>query len=159
MLATSFDAGPFLFRNLGDGRFADVSVQAGIRTQAAAYTPVFFDYDNDGSLDLFVCTYPDGDLTVNDMIKAKISGATVPRAQRQLLFHNNGDGTFRNVTEEAGITGWYGGMSSQVGDFETTASTKSPSAREIPRWTGLSPNRCSTTTAKAASPMSVSPPD
>ena len=118
LLAASFDAGPFLFRNLGDGRFADVSVQAGIRTQAAAYTPVFFDYDNDGNLDLFVCTYPGGDLTVNDMIKAKISGATVPRAQHQLLFHNNGDGTFRNVTEEAGITGWYGGMSTQVGDFD-----------------------------------------
>ena len=118
LLATSYDAGPFLFRNLGDGRFVDVSVQAGIRTQVAAYTPALFDYDNDGNLDLFICTYPGGDFTVKNMIEAKLSGAAVPRAQRQLLFRNNGDGTFRNITESAGITGWYGGMSTQVGDFD-----------------------------------------
>lgn len=118
LLATSFDAGPFLFRNLGDGRFEDVSVQAGIRTQVHAYTPEFFDYDNDGQLDLFVSTYPTGDVKVQDMIEANLSPAAVPRAQWQLLFRNNGDGTFRNVTEEAGITGWFGGMSSQVGDFD-----------------------------------------
>src|SRR5207237_232396 len=99
LLATSYDAGPFLFRNLGNGHFEDVSVRAGIRTQIAAYTPVFLDYDNDGNLDLFVCTYPGGDLTVKDMIEAKMRSAAVP-AQRQLLFRNNGDGTFRNVTEE-----------------------------------------------------------
>jgi hypothetical protein len=118
LLATSFDAGPFLFRNLGDGRFEDVSVKAGIRTQASAYTPEFFDYDNDGKLDFFVSTYPGGDLKVQDMIQANLSPAAVPPSQRQLLFHNNGDGTFRNVTEEAGITRWYGGMSSQTGDFD-----------------------------------------
>jgi hypothetical protein len=118
LLATSYDAGPFLFRNLGDGQFADISLQAGIRTQTAAYTPAFFDYDNDGKLDLFICTYPGGELTVKSMIEAKIKAAAVLRAQRQLLFRNNGDGTFRNVTEEAGITGWYGGMSTQVGDFD-----------------------------------------
>ncbi len=117
LLATSYDAGPFLFRNLGNGHFEDVSVRAGIRTQIAAYTPVFLDYDNDGNLDLFVCTYPGGDLTVKDMIEAKMSGTAIPSA-RQLLFRNNGDGTFRNVTEQAGITGWYGGMSTQAGDFD-----------------------------------------
>ena len=118
LLATSFDAGPFLFRNLGDGRFMDVSVQAGIRTQTAAYTPVWFDYDNDGKLDFFVCTYPGGELTVKDMIEAKVNAVSVPSGKRQLLFRNNGDGTFRNVTEEVGITGWYGGMSTQAGDFD-----------------------------------------
>jgi hypothetical protein len=118
LLASSFDAGPFLFRNLGNGRFEDVTDKAGIRMQAAAYTPEFFDYDNDGKLDLFVSTYPSGDLTVNNMIETKLGTATVPRAQRQLLFRNNGDGTFRNVTDEAGVIGWYGGMSSQVGDLD-----------------------------------------
>jgi ASPIC and UnbV/FG-GAP-like repeat len=117
LLATSFDKGPFLFRNLGDGRFEDVSVQAGIRADVEAYTPEFFDFDNNGKLDLFVSTYPKEDSTVRDMIQAKIKGSAPP-AQRQLLFRNNGDGTFRNVTEEAGITGWYGGMSSQTGDLD-----------------------------------------
>jgi len=117
LLAASFDAGPFLFRNLGDGRFEDVSVKAGIRTECAAYTPEFFDYDNDGNLDIFVSTYPSAYLKVEDMIQGNL-GRPTPRLQRQLLFRNNGDGTFRNVSEEAGITGWYGGMSSQVGDFD-----------------------------------------
>lgn len=49
--------------------------------------------------------------------EAKLAGPA-SRAQWQLLFRNNGDGTFRNVTEGAGITGWYGGMSTQVGDFD-----------------------------------------
>lgn len=118
LLAASFDAGPFLFRNLGDGRFEDVSVRAGIRTETHAYSPEFFDYDNDGNLDLFVSTYPTGDLKVQDMIEAKLSASPPSRPQRQLLFRNNGNGTFRNISEEAGITGWYGGMSSQVGDLD-----------------------------------------
>jgi len=116
LLATSFDKGPFLYRNLGGGRFEDVTDRAGIRTQAHAYTCEFFDYDNDGKLDAFVSTYPEGDY--KGMIQTKLSGAAVPRAQRQLLFRNNGDGTFRNVTEEAGITGWYGAMSSQIADVD-----------------------------------------
>src|SRR5579864_3190174 len=118
LLATSYDAGPFLFRNLGNGKFSDVTVEAGIRTQTTAYTPTFFEFDNDGNLDLFVCTYPGGDLTVKTMIEAKLKSTAASPADRQLLFRNNGDGTFRNVTEEVGITGWYGGMSTQVGDFD-----------------------------------------
>jgi hypothetical protein len=117
LLAASFDKGPFLYRNLGDGRFEDVSIKAGIRTQTQAYTPEFFDFDNDGNLDLFVSTYPTTADKVEDMIEAHIRGVA-PAPQRQLLFRNNGDGTFRNISDEAGITGWYGGMSSQVGDLD-----------------------------------------
>ena len=116
LLATSFDKGPFLYHNLGGGRFEDVTERAGIRAQAHAYTCEFFDYDNDGKLDAFVSVYPEGDY--KSMIETKLSGAAVPRAQRQLLFRNNGDGTFRNVTEEAGMTGWYGAMSSQIADVD-----------------------------------------
>lgn len=116
LLATSFDAGCFLFRNMGNGRFEDVSVEAGLRNSHHTYTAQFFDYNNDGRLDLFVSTYPDGDLQT--MIGRKISGAAVPANQRQLLFFNNGDGTFTDVTQRSGITGWYGAMSSQVADVD-----------------------------------------
>jgi len=117
LLAASFDQGPFLFRNLGDGRFEDVSAKTGIRMQTQAYTPEFFDFDNDGNLDIFVSTYPSTAQKVEDMIDAHLSGVA-PNPQRQILFRNNGDGTFRNISDEAGITGWYGGMSSQVGDLD-----------------------------------------
>jgi len=116
LLGTSYDNGPFLYHNLGGGRFEDVTDRAGIRAQVHAYTCEFFDYDNDGKLDAFVSAYPEGDY--KSMIETKLNGTAVPRAQRQLLFRNNGDGTFRNVTEEAGITGWYGGMSSQIADVD-----------------------------------------
>jgi hypothetical protein len=116
LLANSFDAGCFLFHNLGNGRFEDVSERGGVRSSRHAYTAEFFDYDNDGRLDLFVSTYPKGDL--KDMIANRVSGGTVAAEQRQLLFRNNGDGTFTDVTEKAGITGWYGAMSSQVGDLD-----------------------------------------
>lgn len=94
-----------------------MSVKTGIRTQAQAYTPEFFDFDNDGNLDLFVSTYPSAYLKIEDMIEGNL-GRPAPLLQRQLLFRNNGDGTFRNISEEAGITGWYGGMSSQVTDLD-----------------------------------------
>jgi FG-GAP-like repeat/ASPIC and UnbV len=116
LLATSFDAGCFLFRNLGNGKFEDVTEKTRLLTARHAYTPEFFDYDNDGRLDLFVSTYPDGDF--KGMISNYMAGALMPPSQQQLLFHNNGDGTFTNVTEKAGITGWYGAMSSQVGDLD-----------------------------------------
>jgi ASPIC and UnbV/FG-GAP-like repeat len=116
LLANSYDAGPFLFRNAGNGKFVDVSERAGVRNSRHAYTAEFFDYDNDGRLDLFVSTYPDAGL--KDMIANRINGSPVAPSQQQLLFHNNGDGTFTDVTGKAGITGWYGAMSSQVGDLD-----------------------------------------
>ncbi len=116
LLANSFNAGCFLFRNLGNGRFEDVSKRAGVSGVREAYTAEFFDYDNDGRLDLFVSTYPDGNL--NSMIANRLSGVVVPADQRQMLLRNNGDGTFTDATESAGITGWYGAMSSQVGDLD-----------------------------------------
>jgi hypothetical protein len=116
LLATSFDAGCFLFRNLGNGKFEDASEPAGLRNSHHTYTAEFFDYDNDGKLDIFVSTYPDGDF--RGMISNYVAGAVMPASQQQLLFHNNGDGTFKNVTEKAGMTGWYGAMSSQVADLD-----------------------------------------
>jgi len=116
LLATSFDAGCFLFHNLGNGKFEDVTDKVGVRNAHHAYTAEFFDYDNDGKLDIFVSTYPDGDF--RGMIFNYMAGAVMPPSQQQLLFHNNGDGTFANVAEKAGITGWYGAMSSQVGDLD-----------------------------------------
>jgi ASPIC and UnbV/FG-GAP-like repeat len=122
LLANSFNAGCFLFHNLGNGRFEDVSKRAGVSSAREAYTAEFFDYDNDGRLDLFVSIYPDGNL--KSMIANRLDGAVVPANQRQMLFRNNGNGTFSDVTETAGITGWYGAMSSQVGDLDNDGSAE-----------------------------------
>ena len=70
-----------LFRNLGDGRFADVTAQAGLSGLDGVSVAVFADYDNDGYKDLF------------------ISRTFKPNQ----LFHNNGNGTFTDVTQKSGI--------------------------------------------------------
>lgn len=116
LFAVSFDAGCTLYRNLGNGKFEDVTSRAGIRCPIASYTCDVLDYNQDGRPDLFVSTYPKANM--GSMIAHVISGAPAPPRDRQLLFRNNGDGTFTRVSEAVGITGLHGAMASQVGDVD-----------------------------------------
>lgn len=121
LVAASFDKGCSLFQNLGNGRFKDVTEKAGIECSAACYTCEFLDYNNDGHPDIFVSTYPWKGLKWNDlrsMVEHQITGAPAPPQLQQLLFRNNGDGTFTSVNSKAGIIGLYGGMSSQIADVD-----------------------------------------
>jgi hypothetical protein len=74
---------PSLLRNNGDGKFKDVTQAAGILHPANSISAAWVDYDNDGFLDLFVCS----DIGAN------------------LLFRNQGDGTFEEVAARAGLQG------------------------------------------------------
>jgi tetratricopeptide (TPR) repeat protein len=121
LFAVSFDKGCSLYQNQGNGQFKDVSKQAGIECPDASYTCEFMDYNNDGYPDVFVSTYPWKGVNWGDlksMVEHQISGAPGPFAARQLLFRNNGNGTFTRVSEQAGIIGLHGGMSSQVADVD-----------------------------------------
>ena len=99
-----------LFRNEGNGRFTDVTGAARVGDRGNGNAAIFFDYDSDGWLDLYVGNYfrsidlwhlPDTRIMHNSFESARDGGANV-------LYHNNGDGTFRDVSEEAGVadTGW-----------------------------------------------------
>jgi hypothetical protein len=102
-----------LYHNNGDGTFTDVTEKAGVSAPGWAASAVWFDYDNDGKLDLFVCRYVDFD-------KIKHHRCTAPKqadlplqsaycnprsygATPSWLFHNNGDGTFTDVSQASGI--------------------------------------------------------
>jgi hypothetical protein len=92
-----------LYHNNGDGTFADVTEKAGLVFPNWATSAVWFDYNNDGLLDLFVCSFvkydPASGITCGDN-KLKRKYYCIPRVFRpsaSLLFHNNGDGTFREV--------------------------------------------------------------
>src|SRR6267378_1943545 len=96
-----------LYRNNRDGTFTDVTEKAGVGVQGWASHAVWFDYDNDGRLDLFVGQFAGFD-------KANGCGISsdgkrhycIPRIFRPMpswLFHNNGDGTFTDVSKESGI--------------------------------------------------------
>ena len=98
-----------LYRNNGDGSFTDVTDKAGIRTPGWGSSAVWFDYDNDGRLDLFICRFVEFDKLANKFCGDKAGGEryycipNVYPATRSWLFHNNGDGTFTDVSEKTGI--------------------------------------------------------
>ncbi len=104
-----------LFHNNGDGTFTNVSKKAGIYNQRVRWTSgsTWLDYDRDGFLDLFVANFIEFDISKvpipGDDLSCNWKGISVmcgPRglpAGTNLLYHNNGDGTFTDVTEKAGI--------------------------------------------------------
>ncbi len=102
-----------LYRNNGDGTFADVTEKAGVAAPGWASSAVWFDYDNDGRLDLFVCRFVDFTKLTHHVCKAAnipalagINEYCYPRIFNPMpswLFHNNGDGTFTDVSQKMGI--------------------------------------------------------
>ncbi len=104
-----------LFHNNGDGTFSDVTRKAGLYRSEERWGTgcTFLDYDRDGNLDLFVCNYIQLDLAKTpdpgDSLVCQYKGIPVlcgPHglpADTNLLFHNNGDGTFTDVSEKSGI--------------------------------------------------------
>jgi hypothetical protein len=93
-----------LFRNNGDGTFTDVTKQAGLDTVwGPAFTASWVDYDGDGLLDLFV---------------ANNLGGLFERKTPNRLFHNNGNGTFTEVTEEAGLRTIWPTIGGAWGDYD-----------------------------------------
>jgi hypothetical protein len=111
-------AGNLLFRNDGHGRFTDITKDAGVAGSGTHSSgAVFFDYDADGLLDLFVTNvgrytrdeqWPDGlYASVRDAFAGHLHS---DRAETSLLFHNLGHDRFENVTQKSGLvhTAWSG---------------------------------------------------
>ena len=123
-----------LFCNNGDGTFTDVTQKAGVSSTRRGRGSAFFDYDNDGDMDLFTVsgTQPsllyqnngDGTFTEIAFNKAGIMGSSferlavgdydndgfidmylMPYSRTRVLYRNNGDGAFTDVTKEAGVGG------------------------------------------------------
>lgn len=98
-----------LFRNTGRGKFVDVTKSSGLAGHSSFSTSaMWFDYDRDGRLDLFVCNYvrwsPGHDVFCS--LDGKTKSYCTPEAfhgETCWLFHNRGDGTFEDVTASSGI--------------------------------------------------------
>jgi hypothetical protein len=103
-----------LYHNNGDGTFTDVTEKAGVAAPGWASSAAWFDYDNDGRLDLFVGRFVDFSKMKHHVCKApnvsSLAGLNeycYPRIFDPMpswLFHNNGDGTFTDVSQKMGIT-------------------------------------------------------
>ena len=93
-----------LYHNNGNGTFRDVSKQAGIAGNACSVGAVWLDYDNDGLIDVYVGNYiqfdPDYDFYY---APDGFPGPMAYDAEPDVLYHNNGDGTFTDLTKEMGV--------------------------------------------------------
>ncbi len=93
-----------LYHNNGNGTFTDVTEKAGLASPGWTTSAVWFDYDNDGKLDLFVCSFVQFSLASNVFCGDNKLGKRfycIPRVFKptpSLLYHNNGDGTFTEVS-------------------------------------------------------------
>ncbi|MDP9038082.1 MAG: CRTAC1 family protein [Acidobacteriota bacterium] len=122
---------PSLYKNHGDGTFTDVTAKAGLTQKRQRWNSgcAFLDYNKDGHLDLFVANYIDFDIKTAPLPEA--AGCAYKGMQvacgppgldggKNILYRNNGDGTFTDVSKKAGIEDTIGtyGLSVVVADLD-----------------------------------------
>ena len=120
-----------LYHNNGDGTFANVSEKAGVASTGKRWSTgcAFVDYDRDGKLDLFVANYINMDLATAPvpesgpcLYKSVMVACGPPglEGSKNILYHNNGDGTFTDVSEKSGIASANGtyGLGVLTADFD-----------------------------------------
>jgi enediyne biosynthesis protein E4 len=114
-----------LYHNNGDGTFTDVTEKAGVAAAGWSSSACFVDYDRDGRLDLIVSRYLDWDIHKNPWCGDESRNfraychPEVFKPVTHIVYHNNGDGTFTDVTEKAGWSRLPGnGLGIAFNDFD-----------------------------------------
>ena len=113
LFVSNLNGDKFLYHNNHDRTFTEVAKQAGITKPWQSFPAWFFDYDNDGWPDLFIASYY---VSVDESIRSYLG---LPGNVETLkLYHNQGDGTFRDVTSEVGLDRVFMPMGSNFGDID-----------------------------------------
>ncbi len=109
-----------LYRNKGDGTFEDVTAKAGIKVEGWSISSTWLDYDRDGCVDLFVGRYVKFDPKYRNYYAAdNYPGPLDYEGDTNVLYHNNCDGTFTDVSEKSGIAAYKGRtMGVTAADFD-----------------------------------------
>jgi hypothetical protein len=117
-----------LYRNIGEGKFKDVTASAGVEAGGFSSSSAFGDYDGDGDLDLYVCRYvvwtPETNIVCKNTDGQEevevYCRPTVYQPAKNLLYRNNGNGTFTDATTTSGADGHPAGRSlgCQWGDWD-----------------------------------------
>ena len=111
-----------LYHNNGDGTFTDVTAAAGVGLSSLGTSCAFADIDNDGFVDLFVTNYVDPEnnsKVCGDSRARAYCRPDVYKGAPNVLYHNNGDGTFTDITRQAGVYTTRGkGLGVVFGDYD-----------------------------------------
>ena len=116
-----------LYQNNGDGTFSDITQEAGVDCPSWSASCAFIDYDRDGNLDLYVVNYLDFRLAdhkiCGNALRPDCGPSEYPCAA-DTLYQNNGNGTFTDVTEQAGVFNPNGkGLGIACGDYDNDGNT------------------------------------
>ena len=113
LYVSNFGQANFLYHNNRDGTFIEVAKALGVSEPIASFPTWFFDYDNDGCLDLFVASYVQSVAEIaNELLKRPIQAETMK------LYRNTCRGGFEDVSEEAGLNRVSMAMGANFGDID-----------------------------------------
>lgn len=145
LFISTMDGERRLLRNKGlqgeEIAFADVSASAGLLGQHNRTFPTwFFDYDNDGWLDIFACDYT-FDKSLGYYVAAEKLGLEAGARDKMLLYRNNHDGTFTNVSKDLGLTTNVFAMGANFGDIDNDGYLDMYFGTGNPLYQSLVPNK------------------
>jgi tetratricopeptide (TPR) repeat protein len=110
---SNLDGNNYLYHNNHNGTFTDVAEKAGVQKPLQSFPAWFFDYDNDGWPDIFVASYY---VSVDEVMRSYLG--TPHNSETLKLYHNNHDGTFKDVTTEVGLDRVFMPMGANFGDID-----------------------------------------
>ncbi|MFN0112754.1 MAG: FG-GAP-like repeat-containing protein [Blastocatellia bacterium] len=125
----------FLYRNLGNGSFEEVGTKLGVSKPLMSFPTWFFDYDNDGWLDLFVASFVP---SVTEVARGFLG--LPPQAETMKLYRNNTKGGFEDVTAAVGLAKVAPTMGANFGDFDNDGWLDFYLGTGAPSYAALMPN-------------------
>ena len=135
LYVSNFASRNFLYHNRGDGTFEEVSARLGVERPIMSFPTWFFDYDNDGALDLFVANYVP---SVTEVAKGFLG--LPPDAETTRLYRNRGDGTFEDVSAAAGVARVTQAMGANFGDIDNDGFPDIYLGTGAPSYASIVPN-------------------
>jgi FG-GAP-like repeat/ASPIC and UnbV len=125
----------FLYHNRGDGTFEEVGKRLGVEKPVMSFPTWFFDYDNDGWLDLFVASFAP---SVAEVARGFLG--LPPRAEAMKLYRNDTKGGFQDVTTEVGLNRFVPTMGANFGDLDNDGFLDIYLGTGAPSYAALLPN-------------------